>query len=75
MNSLRYTNAVLTLIAAALAVIAVENIVRPSAAQSPRVQPVVICDKFGVNCLDVDTVPNLLAGSISFIRVRPVPVP
>ena len=66
MNSLRYTNAVLTLIAAALAVIVVENIVRPSVAQSR--QPVFICDIIDGTCLDVERGP---AGSL--IKVRAVP--
>jgi len=53
MRSVYYTNAVLTLIALALSVIAVENIVGPSKAQSSSLQRVVICDTEGHNCLDV----------------------
>ena len=58
MNSLRYTNAMLTIIALAFSVIAVENFIRPTVAQSPLTQPVVqpvaICDIFGKYCLDVE---------------------
>jgi hypothetical protein len=54
MSSAYYTNAVLTVIALALSVIAVENIVRPSKAQSSSIQPVAICDMVGHVCLDVN---------------------
>jgi hypothetical protein len=54
MNSLRYTNALLTIIALAFSVIAVENFIRPTVAQPPQIQPVVICDGISHVCLDVE---------------------
>ena len=44
MNSFRYTNAMLTIIALAFSVIALENFIRPTVAQSTQIQPVAICD-------------------------------
>jgi hypothetical protein len=37
MNSLRYTNALLTIIALALSAIAVEKLIRPTVAPSPEI--------------------------------------
>jgi hypothetical protein len=56
MNSLRYTNAMLTIIALAFSVIAVENFIRPTVAQPPttQIQPVAICDTISHVCLDVE---------------------
>jgi hypothetical protein len=71
MNSLRYTNAMLTLIALAFSTIAVENFIRPSTAQSTQTQPlpvplpVAICDAISHVCLDVER-----DGRGSFVQVR-----
>jgi hypothetical protein len=67
MNSLRYTNAMLTIIALAFSVIAVENFIRPTVAQPPttQIQPVAICDIFGKYCLDVER-----SNQGSFLNVR-----
>jgi hypothetical protein len=65
MSSNHYTNVVLTVVALALSVIAVENIVRPSKAQS--VQSVAICDTSGKFCLDVNR-----DSRGSFINVQPI---
>jgi hypothetical protein len=65
MNSLRYTNAMLTIIALAFSAIAVENFIRPSTAQSTQTQPVAICDVISHVCLDVER--NLQG---SFVNVR-----
>jgi hypothetical protein len=54
MNSLRYTNAMLTIIALAFSVIALENFIRPTVAQSTQIQPVAICDVVSHVCLDVE---------------------
>jgi len=54
MNSLRYTNAMLTIITLAFSVIAVENFIRPTVAQPPQIQPVAICDVISHVCLDVE---------------------
>jgi len=67
MNSLRYTNAMLTIIALAFSVIAFENFIRPTVAQSPLTQPVAICDIFGKYCLDVER-----NNQGSFLNVRVV---
>ncbi len=66
MTNSHYTNVVLTVIALALMVIAVENLVNPSRAQSSSIQPVAICDMIGHNCLDVE---RDMRGS--FIKVQP----
>lgn len=66
MQRLRYTNAILTIIALALSVIAIEGAVRPSTADPVQVQPVAICDMVGHSCLDV--VRDFKG---SFISVRP----
>ncbi len=66
MTNTRYTNLVLTLIALVLTVIAIENLVHPSKAQSPSIQPVAICDVIGHICLDVE---RDMRGS--FIKVQP----
>jgi hypothetical protein len=62
----RYTNVVLTVIALALSVIAIENLVRPSRAQKSSIQLVAVCDMDGRNCLDVE---RDIRGS--FIKVQP----
>jgi hypothetical protein len=69
MNNLRYTNAALTIIALVLSVIAIENIVGSSSAQSTSVQPVAICDFIGDGraCLDVER-----GAQGSYIKVRVV---
>ena len=66
MISNRYTNVVLTVIALALSVIAIENLVHPSRAQTPSVQSVNVCDAVTHNCLDVE---RDMRGS--FIKVQP----
>jgi hypothetical protein len=66
MNSLRYTNAMLTIIALAFSVIIVENFIRPSAAQSTQIQPVAICDIISRTCLDVERTAQ---GSLVNVRV------
>ena len=67
MNSLRYTNAMLTIIALAFSVIAVENFIRPTVAQpTTQVQPVAICDITGKYCLDVE---RNFQGSFLNVRV------
>jgi hypothetical protein len=66
MSGVYYTNAVLTVIALALSVIAFENIVRPSTAQSSSPQRVTICDLEAPYCLNVT---RDLRGS-SFIDVH-----
>jgi uncharacterized membrane protein len=72
MNSLRYTNAMLTIIALAFSAIAVENFIRPSTAQSTQIQPpvplpVAICDAISHVCADVE---RDLRGSFVNVRVR-----
>jgi hypothetical protein len=73
MNSLRYTNAMLTIIALAFSAIAVENFIRPSTAQLTQTQPlpvplpVQICDPISHICLDVE---RDLRGSFVSVRVR-----
>jgi len=67
MNSLCYTNAMLTIIALAFSVIAVENFIRPTVAQSTQIQPVAICDVISHVCLDVER--NVQG---SFVNVRAV---
>ena len=71
MNSLRYTNAMLTLIALAFSAIAVENFIRPSTAQPTQTQPVplpvAICDAISHVCLDVE---RDLRGSFLNVRIR-----
>lgn len=71
MNSLRYTNAMLTIIALAFSAIAVENFIRPSTAQSqvqpPVPLPVAICDAISHVCLDVE---RDLRGSFVNVRAR-----
>ena len=59
----RYTNAVLTVIAAALTVLAIQGTIPPSQAYTGDIQKVQICDRR--NCADLypvsvpGTVPNL----------------
>lgn len=53
MTDSRYTNVALTVIALALMVIAIENLVHPSSAQSSTIQPVAVCDIISHVCLDV----------------------
>jgi hypothetical protein len=65
MTSSLYTNVVLTVIALALSVIAVENLVHPSRADA-TIQPVAVCDVLGHSCLDVE---RDMRGS--FIKVQP----
>ncbi|MBX6373811.1 MAG: hypothetical protein IRZ13_06170 [Acetobacteraceae bacterium] len=56
----RYTKAVLTVIAAALCVLAVQNAVAPSHAQlgaapgTPTVQRVAVCDVSGTRCAGIE---------------------
>jgi hypothetical protein len=67
MNSLRYTNAMLTIIALVFSTIAAKNFVRPTVAQSPpQIQLVAICDIAGDNCLDVG---RNFQGSFLTVRV------
>lgn len=54
MISNRYTNVVLTVIALALSIIAIENLVHPSRAQTSSIQSVALCDMVSHNCLDVE---------------------
>jgi hypothetical protein len=54
MNSLRYTNALLTIIALALSAIAVEKFIRPTVAPSAEIQLVAICGVPSHVCLDVE---------------------
>jgi hypothetical protein len=66
MNSFRYTNAMLTIIALAFSVIALENFIRPTVAQSTQMQPVAICDVISHVCLDVE---RNIQGSFLNVRV------
>ncbi len=65
MSNSRYTNLVLTVIALALTIIAIENLARPTRAAA-ALQPVALCDVDGHVCLDVQ---RDMAGS--FIHVQP----
>jgi len=57
----RYTKTVLTVIAAALTLLAAQGLIRPLGAQTSDVQKVQICDKR--NCLSLSPHSNRLGGS------------